>query len=110
MNLIKYFRYRYKENQNNCWEFVRYVYKEEHNIELPELPIMDTEQHECKTFLRTNIKHKRVKEARKGILVHVWSGDREHIGYAINEKEYIHLKKVGVLIEKIPKRCLMYEV
>jgi len=110
MDYLKYFKYKYRKNENNCWEFVRYVYKEEHNIELPLLPIMDSLQAECKTFLQCNIKHNVVNEAKKGILIHVWSGDREHIGYALDNKKYMHLKDKGVRVDDIPKRCLKYEV
>lgn len=110
MDYLKYLKYTYRENENNCWEFVRFVYKNEHNIELPKLPILDTKQKECKMFLKSNIKYKINKIAQKGNLIHVTVCDREHIGYAIDDKSYIHLKGIGVLIQKIPKNAIIYEV
>lgn len=111
MNYLKYFKYEYRENENNCWEFVRYLYKNEHNIELPKLPILDTQQKECKTFLQANIKHKILAKPKKGSLIHCYTNNSEHIGYMINEKQYIHLKGIGVLISDIPtKNRVFYEV
>ena len=109
MDFLKYFNYEYKANESNCWEFVRYVCAEEDGIYLPELPIMDDEQSKCMSYLKANIQHKVVKEAKKGCLVHVWGEGNEHIGYAINSKEYMHLKNIGVQVSKIPQRCLIYE-
>lgn len=110
MDFLKYFKYKYKENENNCWEFVRFIYKEEHNVDLPELPILDTMQQDCKYFLQSNIKHKLTKEPKRGVLIHVWHKDREHIGYALDNKKYMHLKDKGVRVDDIPQRCLMYEI
>lgn len=110
MNYLKYLTYQYTSNKNNCWEFVRFVYENEHNIKLPKLPILDTQQKECELYLKANIKHRRVEKAKKGSLIHYTSGNREHIGYAVDNKKYMHLKSVGVLIQDIPKTALIYEV
>jgi len=110
MDFLKYFTYKYKENTNNCWEFVCYIYKNEHNYELPKLPIADSNSKECTSYLKSNINLKLKETAKIGDLIHSMRDNFEHIGYAINNKKYIHLSTIGVKVTNIPSSALIYEV
>lgn len=58
-SLIKYMTTkRYKEGEYVCWDFVRDIYKDLYNIDLPEYPA-DEIQAEFKYELTSNIKHKK---------------------------------------------------
>jgi len=109
MDYLKYFRNTKYDDNNNCWTFVREIYKDEHNVLLPEVPIFETPL-EWTSYLQANIKHKVLETAHKGCLIHVWNKIDEHIGYATNDKEYLHKTSKGVFVSAIPKRCLIYEV
>ena len=81
--------------------------RDEHGIELPDIPILEDEE----SFVRENIKHKKIEKPQKGVVVHVSAGELEHIGYALNEKEYIHKTiNQGVKVSPIPKGAEFYEV
>ena len=109
---MKYFNYfkntKYNREENNCWTFVRDIFKNEQGIYLPELPIMT--DLESVTFLKSNIKYKVIDKPREGILIFFNIGRITHIGYCINEKEFIHKNKIGAAIEKIPNKAIFYEV
>lgn len=108
MNYLKYFKNdKYSKNNNDCWTLIQDIYKDEHGIILPDIPILEDEE----SFVRGNIKHKKVEKAHKGVAVHVSTPKYEHIGYALNEKEYIHKTiNQGVKISPIPKNADLYEV
>ena len=109
MDLLKYFRVqKYNRDNYNCWDFVRDIYKEEHNITLPELPIM-TDQASV-TFLRSNINYKIVDKAYKGCLIFFHAKGINHVGYAINEKEFVHKNEQSSTVDKIPQSAIIYEV
>ncbi len=108
MNYLKYFQNdKYIKSRNDCWTLLQEIYKDEHGIILPDIPIFEDED----SFVRGNVKHREVEKAYKGVAVHVKTKDIEHIGYALNEKEYIH-KTIngGVKVSPIPKNAKLYEV
>lgn len=108
MNYLKYFKNdKYLKNNNDCWTLIQDIYKDEHGIILPDIPILEDEE----SFVRGNIKHKKVEKAHKGVAVHVSTLKYEHIGYALNDKVYIHKTiNQGVKISPIPKNAELYEV
>lgn len=112
MNYIKYFKNnKYDKGLNDCWTLVQDIYKDEYNIDLPDCPIFDSPD-KWADFLRTqsNVPYKLVNKPFKGVLVHVKFAGFEHIGYALNNREYIHKTFEGVKISKIPSKALFYEV
>lgn len=108
MNYLKYFSdYKYIKNKNDCWSLIQDIYKDEHGIILPEIPVFADEN----SFVRSNVKHRKVETPKRGIAVHVSTKSFEHIGYAINEKQYIHkTANQGVKISAIPEKAVFYEV
>ncbi len=108
MDYLKYFKNdKYQKFKNDCWTLIQDIYKDEHGIVLPDIPIFEDEE----SFVRGNIKHKPVDKPRKGVAVHVSTGKFEHIGYAINDKEYMHKTiNQGVKISPIPHNAMLYEV
>ena len=108
MDYLKYFKNgKYQKFKNDCWTLLQDIYIDEHGIILPDIPIFEDEE----SFVRSNIKHKIVDKPKKGVAVHVSVGSIEHIGYAINEKEYIHKTiNQGVKISPIPRYATFYEV
>lgn len=111
MDYLKYFKQNnYIKGENDCWTFVRQIYKDETGKELPLVPIFENQSDEI-TFAKANIKHKELSMPKKGALIHVWTKDYEHIGYVIDDNKYIHKTFKGVTVSQIPKknRCF-YEV
>lgn len=96
-----------QKKKNDCWKLVQDIYRDEHNINLPDIPIIEC----AESFLTANIKHKIVDKPSKGVIVHCSRGKLEHTGYAINEKQYIH-KTInnGVIVSNIPKDAVFYEI
>lgn len=109
MNYLKYYQDQgeYIKAKNDCWTFVQKIFKEEQNIDLPDIPIFEDED----SFVRSNVKHVEVDKAEEGVAVHVKAHFIEHIGYALNENQYIH-KTInhGVQISKIPHNARFYKV
>lgn len=110
MDYLKYFKnIKYVKGENDCWTFIQDIFKEEHNIILPDNPICLSDSG-CKSYLKENIKFKIVSNAKKGFLAHVSYKNIEHIGYCVDSKNYIHKSYQGVLCSLIPKYCIFYEV
>lgn len=110
MNYIEYFNnFKYKEGDNDCWAFVQDIYEKEHNIKLPDCPIFD-DVHKRGGFLKSNINYKILNSPKKGALIHTCNKKVEHVGYALNDKQYIHKVQSAVLVSKIPNNCYIYEV
>lgn len=108
MNYQKYMvNNKYDLGNNDCWTLMQDIFKDEHDLELPDLPIFDAPD---VNYLKTNVKHKKVDNAQKGCLVHVWNKKIQHVGYAINSKQYIHKTYTGVIVAVIPKNAYIYEV
>ena len=109
MNYLKYFNCQKYDRENyNCWNFVQDVFKDIHNIELPNLPIMTDD--ESVTFLKSNIKYKIIDKPQIGTLIFVQTGRINHVGYCISNKQFIHKNKLGACIQDIPPKAIFYEV
>lgn len=108
MNYIKYFlNDKFKLGQNDCWTFVQEVFKNENNIILPDVPVINNTN---ESFLKSNINHKAVKKAHSGCLIFIKTIGNNHVGYAINEKEFIHKTLTGVKVSQIPASAEIYEI
>jgi len=110
MNYLKYFQNdRYKKGENDCWTLVQDIFSDEKGIKLPDCPIMiDYSPFESK--LKSNLKYIVLEKAKEGCLIHFRNGKIEHIGYAINDKQYIHKTFSRVEVSNIPKNAIIYEV
>lgn len=109
MDYLKYMNNKqYYLNSCNCWTFIQDVFQKEEGYKLPDVPIFD-DFAGVASNLKSNVKYIVLNKAHKGCLIHL-SYSSEHIGYAISDKQYIHRKKVGVLISDIPKNAIIYEV
>lgn len=110
MNYLKYFNNnKYTLKDTNCWTFVQDVYEQEKGYRLPDSPVFKTFK-EWGQYIKTNVKHVVVNKPFEGCLVHSSNGRREHVGYAISDKEYIHRKEVGILVSPIPQKAVICEV
>lgn len=110
MDFIKYFKdTEYIEGKNDCWTFVQQIFKDEHNIILPDYPIM-IKKSDIASFLIENIPYNFVKKASKGCIIYFKHDKTHHAGYALNEKEYIHKSIKGVIVSKIPDNAIIYKV
>ncbi len=108
MNYLKYFKNdKYDFDKNNCWHFVQKVYREEHNIILPDVPICE----DSESYVRANVKARRLEKAKTGSFVFVATLHDNHVGYALNDKEYMHkTANQGVRVSLIPKNAEIYEI
>lgn len=110
MDFIKYFKNnKYEKGQNDCWTLVQDIFFDEKNIKLPDCPIM-TDYSPFENGLKSNFKYRILDSAKEGCLIHFRRGKSEHIGYALDEKQYIHKTYSRVEISPIPKAALIYEV
>lgn len=93
---------RYIEGEYVCWDFVRDIYKDLYNIDLPEYPA-DEIQAKFKCELTTNIKHKKIDtaDAKEGDIIVFSLFANQHAGVMINNESFIHLPKEGVQISDI---------
>lgn len=110
MNYLKYFKNdRYELGKLDCWTFTQYVFKEEENINLPDVLIFDDPENESR--LKANVEHKQLSVPEKGCLVFVRTRQYGHTGYAVSEKEYIHKTIAqGVKISAIPKTAEFFKI
>ena len=110
MNYIKYFQNsRYQKGTNDCWTLVQDIFLDEKGIKLPDCPIM-TDYSPFETKLKSNFKYSILDKAKVGCLIHYRNGKIEHIGYALNEKQYIHKTFSRVEVSNIPEKAIIYEV
>lgn len=110
MNYIKYFQNtQYELDKNDCWTFLQEVFRDEEGRELPNHPIM-TDKAEIASNLISNIPYRIIEKAKKGCVVYYHNGNTHHVGYALNEKQYIHKTKHRVEIGNIPSNSIIYEV
>lgn len=110
MNYQKYFSdYKYQYGSNDCWTFVQQVFKDEHNIELPDYPIC-SDSSERAVYLKSNINLEQVPIAFKGCIVYFTKNHINHAGYAIDDKLYIHKTRQRVEFSKIPEKAIIYKV
>ena len=62
MDYLKYFKNdRYQKSKNDCWTLLQDIFKDEHGIELPDIPILEDEE----SFVRENIKHRKIEKPQK---------------------------------------------
>lgn len=110
MDYLKYFKNsHYELGKLDCWTFVQFVFKEEQNVTLPDVPVFDDPANESR--LKANIKHKKLEKPEKGCLVYVPTKTYGHTGYAISDKEYMHKTlKTGVQITPIPKTAEFFKI
>lgn len=110
MDYLKYFKNdKYEKGLNDCWTLVQDIFLDEQNIKLPECPIM-TDYTPFETKLKSNFKYEVLDKACAGCLIHFRSGKIEHIGYALNDKQYIHKTFTRVEISPIPEKAKVYKV
>lgn len=110
MNYIEYFNsFKYKAGENDCWSFIQDIYEKEHNIILPDCPVFD-DIHDRGGFLKANVKYKTIDKPKKGALIYSSNNKIEHVGYALNDKQYIHKTFSQVAVSAIPNNCYIYEV
>ena len=110
MNFIKYFQNnKYELNKNDCWCFIQDIFKEEHNILLPNHPIM-TDKTEIASYLKSNISYQIMETAEKGCIIYFVKNNLHHVGYALNDKKYIHKTFESVEISDIPKNATIYKI
>lgn len=110
MNYLKYFQNnKYQKGINDCWTLVQDIVFDEKGIKLPDCPIM-TDYTQFESKLKSNFKYKLIGKAKEGCLVHFRSGKIEHIGYALNEKQYIHKTFSKVEVSNIPEKAIIYEI
>lgn len=110
MNYLKYFQNdKYQKGINDCWTLVQDIFLDEKRIKLPDCPIM-TDYTQFETELKSNLKYKVLEHAKEGCLIHFRNGKIEHIGYALNGKQYIHKTFSRVEVSNIPEKAKIYEV
>ena len=110
MNLDKHFIGNYKVGVWDCWTLAQDMFKQEHNIDLPDFPHMTTNSKEFKDNIFTNVLLEEVKEPQKGLMVYYVNAGEHHAGYVINDKEYIHRPACGTRIDNIKPFVKMYRV
>lgn len=110
MNYVKYFsNTKYEKGLNDCWTLVQDIFFDEKGIKLPDCPIM-TDYTPFESKLKSNFKYRVLNDAHEGCLIHFRKGKIEHIGYALNERQYIHKTFSRVEVSAIPKEAKIYEV
>lgn len=111
MNYLKYFQQNkpFEIDKNDCWTFIQEVYEDEHGIRLPNHPIM-TNKPEIASYLTSNIPYEILEKPQKGCIIYYHNGSTHHVGYAIDEKKYIHRTRQKVEISDIPKTAIIYRV
>lgn len=111
MDYIKYFKGDYELGKCDCWTLMQEIYKDEHDLDLPHYPFA-IEEHEkdFAEFVKANLVFEPLDEPVKGAIVH-YSHIGEHVGYALNNKQYIHRTNSGTKVNDIPKKyCRFYDI
>lgn len=100
--IVKYMTTKkYKENQYICWDFVRDIYLDLYDMELPEYPV-DEIQTSFKNKTLSNIPHIKVEgEPIEGDVIVFSLFANQHAGVMIDCANFIHLAKTGVKITSI---------
>lgn len=108
----EYFLRTFKSGESDCWTLVRDIFKDEHDIILPEFPFVnDDNQNDIYNQCRSNLKLEAVQTPSKGCIVVFRIGKMKwHVGYALNERDYIHHSHEGVLTTLIPENADIYKV
>ena len=101
--IVKYMTEKhFKEGEYICWDFVRDIYQDLFNVELPEYPV-DELQVEFKHKLTSNIPHIKVaqNDVKEGDIIVFSLFANQHAGVMINTESFIHLTPQGVRISDI---------
>lgn len=110
MNLNKHFIGKYKLGEWDCWTLVQDIYKEEHDLALPDYPVFTQSKEEFKKLVFTNILVEEVKEPQKGLFVCFSNNGTVHTGYVLNNKEFIHRPECGTKVSELRPFIKMYKV
>lgn len=110
MDLKKYFNPNYIQGKVDCWTLLQDIFKDEHNIDLPNYPYaIEGRENEFEQHARANLKLETVQKPEKGCIVYV-GGRLSHVGYALNSKMFIHQTVGGTKVERIKKEHILYKV
>ena len=86
MDYLKYFKNgKYQKFKNDCWTLLQDIYKDEHGIILPDIPIFEDEE----SFVRSNIKHKIVDKPKKGVRLVCFSVKLQCFGVVYKTKRLL---------------------
>lgn len=108
MKYLKHFNKKYELGKCDCWTLIQDIFLEKHNLKLPDCPFAVKEnEKEFAKYLRANLILEELKISKHNCIVHK-SGINEHIGYCINDKQYIHRTIKGTKINKIPTKYCKY--
>ena len=110
--MIKYFRdNEYILGKKDCWTLIQDIFKDKHNIILPDIPMcINQSKLETTKFIKANVILKPLIKAKKGAIVHYSKLGLSHIGYCLNNKQFIHKCVNGVFVENIKNDYKIYEV
>lgn len=108
MTYLKYLQIPYKIfssdlNGCDCWGLVQLIYKNEHNINLPDFPNIENKN---KLSIKLNefiTKYKKIDKPQHGAIIWI-KGQApygEHCGYCISDKRFIHISKKGCFLSEI---------
>lgn len=98
--IIRYMMSKKYTKDYDCWEFMRDVYRDTYNIELPEIPLLETPI-EFKDKLVTNFKCQKVSDddIKEGDMIIYSRFTYLHAGMMLDDKNFIHLgENNGVMI------------
>jgi len=93
----------YIEDKYICWDFVRDLYIDLYNVELPEYPV-DEVQTEFKHKLVANFPHIKIEnesKVKEGDIIVFSLFANQHAGVIIDKDRYIHLSKNGVEVKEL---------
>jgi len=100
--IIKYMMEKhYIKDKYVCWDFVRDIYKDMYDIDLPEYPV-DEIQAEFKNKLTSNIPCiKTTDNPREGDVIVFSLFADQHAGVMVDNENFLHLRPQGVMLSNI---------
>ena len=107
----KHFLKRYKLGTCDCWTLICDIYKDEHDLILPDYPYaIEDRESDFAYFVKANLMLEILDRPEKGAIMH-YSHISEHVGYCLSDRQYIHRVKEGTKVQDIPSRhCKFYKV
>lgn len=110
IKVIDYIGREYVRGKADCWTLIQDIFKNEHGVELPSYPCsIDGNESAFKTYVMRNINLIEVTKADTGCIIYL-GGVRNHAGYCLSKKQFIHHTYKGVKVEDIPKDAKFYKV
>jgi len=107
----EYFSKQFELGKVDCWTLVQAIFKDRHNMDLPDFPFVVEDEQRAYNEFRSNLKLEKVQRASKGCIIVFKSGkDTFHCGYALNSKDYFHMTRKGATTTAIPKKAEIYKV